>query len=75
MSDNPGIAPLPPGVPQSLGGKFAPTAVSLPRTAYSPDKRDFVEHEDLAAAAAALKQTHIIPMFPIRWVQAWSKAL
>jgi hypothetical protein len=51
--------PLPPGVPEALGGRFPGIEpVSLPLTAHAPDKRDFVIDETLAAAAAEVSRTH-----------------
>jgi hypothetical protein len=45
--------PLPPGVPEALGGHFPRIeAVSLPLLAHAPDKREFVIAETLAAAEA-----------------------
>jgi hypothetical protein len=46
-------APIPPGVPELLGGTFKVEPVTLPRDAYAPDKRPFVVRETLAAAADA----------------------
>jgi hypothetical protein len=54
----PDKTPLPPGVPEALGGAFAVTPVSLPRTAYAPQRREFVVREDLAAAAANAAKAH-----------------
>jgi hypothetical protein len=45
--------PLPPGVPELLGGAYKPEAVNLPKSAYAPDKRPFVIREDLARVADA----------------------
>jgi hypothetical protein len=42
--------PLPPGVPDALGGRYAPAPVTLPRSAVAPEKRDFVLR-DLRQAA------------------------
>ncbi len=50
----PDKTPLPPGVPESLGGAFSPEPVTLPRAAYAPDRRDFVLKETLAASADAV---------------------
>ena len=56
----PDKTPLPPGVPETLGGTFGPVAqVDLPAAAFAPDKRLFVIQETIAAsadAAAAAKQ-------------------
>src|SRR5207302_10027919 len=53
----PDKTPLPPGVPEALGGKaFTVALVSLPRSASAPDKRDFVIQETLTASAEALKK-------------------
>src|SRR5262249_19563407 len=50
--------PLPPGVPEALGGRFPGIEpVSLPLTAHAPDKRDFVIEETLSAAAAEVSNT------------------
>jgi hypothetical protein len=46
-------AALPPGTPSALGGTFDIKPVALPRTAWQPDKRDFVVQETIAAAEAA----------------------
>jgi hypothetical protein len=51
---NPDKTALPPGVLQSLGGKFSTTSVNLPQNAFSPEKRDFVRREELAAGEAAI---------------------
>ena len=47
-------SPLPPGVPKALGGKYAAQAVKLPRDAYMPDRREFVEREMLAESDQAV---------------------
>src|SRR5260370_21866372 len=49
----PDKTPLPPGVPELLGGNFKVEPVDLPRSAYAPDKRPFVIQETLAASADA----------------------
>jgi hypothetical protein len=46
--------PLTPGVPEALGGTLKLAAVSLPRLAYQPDKRDFVVQETIAAGEQAV---------------------
>jgi hypothetical protein len=47
---NPDKTPLPPGVPDVLGGNITqPESIVLPLTAYSPDKRDFVAGDVLRA--------------------------
>jgi hypothetical protein len=46
--------PVPPGVPQAIHGPpFEVQTVTLPKLAFSPDKRDFVIVESLAAARKA----------------------
>jgi hypothetical protein len=50
----PDKTPLPPGVPESFGGAFQPEPVTLPRSAYAPDRRDFVVKETLAGSAEAM---------------------
>jgi hypothetical protein len=53
----PDKTPLPPGVPEALGGKpFQVEPVPLPPAAYRPGLRPFVVHEDLAASQAATAQ-------------------
>jgi hypothetical protein len=48
----PDKTPLPPGVPEGLGGRFGRIEpVNLPLTAHSPEKRPFVVAETLAASA------------------------
>jgi hypothetical protein len=47
----PDKTPLPPGVPESLGGSYKPEPVTLPRAAYAPDRRGFVLKEMLTASA------------------------
>jgi hypothetical protein len=50
-------APIPPGVPEALGGTFGPVApVDLPAAAYAPDKRPFVIQDTIAAATSASAQ-------------------
>ncbi|HZT79732.1 MAG TPA: DUF1549 and DUF1553 domain-containing protein [Gemmataceae bacterium] len=50
----PDKTPLPPGVPEALGGKpFRVEPVNLPPAAYAPEKREFAVREALAAAAEA----------------------
>jgi hypothetical protein len=50
--------PLPPGVPEALGGHFPRIQpIPLPLTAHAPDKRDFVISETLAAADAEVSRT------------------
>jgi hypothetical protein len=54
---NPDKSPLPPQVPEMLGGKFlAAGDVKLPPDAYAPDHRGFVIQEDLEAARAKVGQ-------------------
>lgn len=43
-------APILPGIPSALGGAFDIKPVPLLRTAFQPDKRDFVIQETVAAA-------------------------
>jgi hypothetical protein len=51
----PDKTPLPPGVPEVMGGKFAAIEpVPLPLTVSCPDKRDFVVRETVAAGEAAI---------------------
>src|SRR5262249_55574837 len=51
----PDKTPLPPGVPEVLGGKFTVLEpVPLPLTVSCPDRRDFVVRETVAAGEAAL---------------------
>jgi hypothetical protein len=45
-------ASLPPGIPSALGGAFDIKPIALPRTAWQPDKRDFVIQESIAAATS-----------------------
>ena len=45
-----------PGVPKSLGGALAVQPVALPWQAARPDHREFVYHDALAAAGAAVDQ-------------------
>jgi hypothetical protein len=52
----PDKTPLPPGVPELVGGVFKAEPVKLPRDAYAPDKRAFVVQETLAAADDAAAQ-------------------
>ena len=47
--------PLAPGVPESLGGKFSPAEVALPRGAYQPERRAFVLAELIALAEKAVE--------------------
>jgi hypothetical protein len=49
--------PLPPGVPEALGGRLHIEPVSLPLAAHAPDKRDFVRRETLTAANAEVRKT------------------
>jgi hypothetical protein len=50
--------PLPPGVPDSLGGQFGKVdLVLLPLTAHAPDKRPFVIAETQKAAADEIART------------------
>jgi hypothetical protein len=60
---NPTGQPLPPGVPESLGGSFGVKPVTMPRVAIAPDRRkDVVQtqfdasRQALARATAALEQ-------------------
>ena len=48
--------PLPPGVPESLGGRFESTPVPMPLTAIHPDRRKDVIRAQLDANQAALAQ-------------------
>jgi hypothetical protein len=49
----PDKTPLAPGVPDALGGTFGKIEpVALPRSAYAPDRRDFVVKETLGTSAA-----------------------
>jgi hypothetical protein len=50
----PDKTPLEPGVPEALGGTFDPKPVTLPRSAYAPDRRDFVVKETLAGSTDAV---------------------
>jgi hypothetical protein len=43
--------PLPPGVPEALGGSFTVAPVSLPRDAYQPERRPFVLRDAVTASA------------------------
>ena len=52
----PDKTPLAPAVPKMFGGSFQPEAVSLPREAHSPDKRDFVIRETVAASEEKWRQ-------------------
>src|SRR5262249_3643708 len=53
----PDKTPLPPGVPEALGGRpFAPEPVSLPKAAWSPDTRPFVVQEAVTASAEAISK-------------------
>lgn len=48
---------LAPGVPESLGGAWSPAAaVTLPKTAVAPDRRDFVADDAIAAADEAVRK-------------------
>jgi hypothetical protein len=48
-------APIPPGVPEVLGGRFPKIEpVQLPPAAHAPEKRPFVIQEALAASAAGI---------------------
>ncbi|MCS6852354.1 MAG: DUF1549 and DUF1553 domain-containing protein [Gemmataceae bacterium] len=50
-------APIPPGVPRTLGGKFPTIApIALPRWAVTPDKRPFVIEETIAAERNGVEQ-------------------
>jgi len=46
--------PIPPGVPAALGGEFSPQPVELPRSAYQPDRREFIRQGLLEAAKKAV---------------------
>ncbi|MFL5341574.1 MAG: DUF1553 domain-containing protein [Gemmataceae bacterium] len=52
----PDKTPLPPGVPAALGGRFDAKPVPMPISARTPDKREFVIQETLAASAEAITQ-------------------
>jgi hypothetical protein len=53
----PDKTPLSPGVPEALGGHFdLLNTVSLPLTAYCPDRRDFVVMDSLHAAELKIRQ-------------------
>jgi hypothetical protein len=55
---NPDKTPLEPGVPEAMGGRFPKIEpIPLPRDAYLPDKRAFVEKESLAAAIDTIKMS------------------
>jgi hypothetical protein len=53
---NPAGNPLAPGVPDALGGHFTVSAVSLPRSASSPDRRAQVIRDEIAAGQARVTQ-------------------
>src|SRR5262249_53095712 len=53
---NPSGDPLPPGVPESLGGRFEVKPVALPLTARVPDRRPDVIRARLAGTQAELAQ-------------------
>jgi hypothetical protein len=55
---NPDKTLLEPGVPEAMGGRF-PTIepVKLPRNAYLPDRREFVEKEMVVAGAESIKKS------------------
>jgi hypothetical protein len=73
----PDKTPLPPGVPEALGGSsFRVEPVSLPRGAYAPDKRDFIVAETLAANVENLaKARQTLPTAQRRAVTALGQAL
>jgi hypothetical protein len=52
----PDKTPLPPGVPEALGGTYHVEPINLPRDAYEPDRRDFVVRETVAASAEAVRK-------------------
>jgi hypothetical protein len=55
---NPDKTPLPPGVPELLGGNLSPPApIPLPLTAQCPDKKDYVVADALRAGEQAIRNT------------------
>jgi hypothetical protein len=55
---NPDKTPLDPGVPEAMGGRFPKIEpIKLPRNAYLPDRREFVENETVAAGADNIRKT------------------
>jgi hypothetical protein len=67
-------APIPPGVPEALGGRFPDIEpVKLPNAAYAPEKREFVIRETVAASESAIgKARDAVP--PARRLAAVSVA-
>lgn len=49
--------PVPPGVPEALGGRLEVEEKTLPRFAYQPWKRDFVKRELMAVRDEALSKS------------------
>src|SRR5207244_3662577 len=57
----PDTNPLPPGVPEVLGGRFeTPNLVSLPLSAYCPDKRDFVVADLMLAGEQKIRNSETV---------------
>jgi hypothetical protein len=54
---NPDLTALGPGVPEAMGGRFGKIEpIPLPRNAYLPDRREFVEKETVAAGVDSIKK-------------------
>jgi hypothetical protein len=54
---NPDKTPLDPGVPEAMGGKFPKIEpIQVPRNAYLPDRREFVEKETVTAGVDTIKK-------------------
>ncbi|HEV3145471.1 MAG TPA: DUF1549 and DUF1553 domain-containing protein, partial [Gemmataceae bacterium] len=66
---NPDKTPLPPGVPAALGGKYSPSAVDLPLTAYIPERRPFVLEDQIRVLEEKLtdRDKQVIVAQRARW--------